>query len=239
MKPTFKDLYFREHINDPEEIQAKIFFINGFGASVIRTRFSYGGGAGLYELAVVKGDENNWHITYSTQITDDVLGHLTEEDVTEYLQRICRLTSDGKEPTHGWINSQTIQGELRMETNVNKEPFKFKAGDKVKCVFYGDKVFTLGRSDRIDYLYLMELGGTSQPTFMEDGRYNHSHTHPSITLVERPKVKVKKRYSGWVNVYSDGRDGGGIYPSKERAKLRAVGYASSTIEVTGEYEVEE
>lgn len=79
-----------------EEIQAKPFnggtqqkcsFDNGYGASIIRHRFSYGGSQGLYELAVLKGDS----LCYDTPITDDVLGHLTKEEVNTLLAQIEAL----------------------------------------------------------------------------------------------------------------------------------------------------
>ena len=63
-------------------------FPNGYGASVIKHGFSYGGKSGLYELAVL--DENS-DITYDTPITNDVLGYLTLLDVTEHLKEIKNL----------------------------------------------------------------------------------------------------------------------------------------------------
>jgi hypothetical protein len=63
-------------------------FANGYGASVIRNGFSYGGRAGLWELAVL---DDEGHLTYSTPITDDVIGHLEPQDVTALLVRIAAL----------------------------------------------------------------------------------------------------------------------------------------------------
>ena len=71
--------------------QAKKFYKNGYGVSVIIGDISYGGSQGLYELAVLKGDEDRWEICYSTPITDDVLGYLTEEDVSKYMKMVKKL----------------------------------------------------------------------------------------------------------------------------------------------------
>ena len=85
---TFNDLDFQPMQFDIG-IQARIFFDNGYGASVIRSPYSYGGNQGLYELAVIK--DNN--LCYDTPITDDVLGYLTEDQVTDYLRQIQELKS--------------------------------------------------------------------------------------------------------------------------------------------------
>ena len=85
---TFQDLEFLELDNEGYNIRASIKFNNGYGASVVRTENSYGGKAGLYELAVL---DKNGNICHNTPITGDVLGWLKEDDVTEALQRIEAL----------------------------------------------------------------------------------------------------------------------------------------------------
>ncbi len=82
---NFNDLEFNQHPNWPDGIQAKITFENGRGASVIRSIHSYGGFQGLYELAVL---DKNGHLDYTTPLTSDVMGYLTEDDVTEALTAI-------------------------------------------------------------------------------------------------------------------------------------------------------
>lgn len=68
-------------------------FDNGYGASVISGgTYTYGADQGLKELAVLKfGDGDNYKLCYETEITDDVLGYLTDEDVTDLLIRIEAL----------------------------------------------------------------------------------------------------------------------------------------------------
>jgi hypothetical protein len=85
---TFQDLEFHELGTEGYGIRASIKFDNGYGVSVIRTERSYGGAAGLYELAVL---DKYGDMVYDTPITDDVLGHLTEDDVTKALKQIQEL----------------------------------------------------------------------------------------------------------------------------------------------------
>ena len=85
----FSDLQFTNKINDG--VGARVFFKNSYGASVVSHCYSYGGPEGLYELAVIQGNENSWKLTYKTPITSDVLGYLTEEEVESYLNQIEAL----------------------------------------------------------------------------------------------------------------------------------------------------
>jgi len=84
----FKDLQFKE-LPDGSGIYSRTMFENGFGASVIRQKYSYGGKDGLYELAVLDTDGE---IDYDNPVAEgDVHGYLTEDDVTELLKGIQLL----------------------------------------------------------------------------------------------------------------------------------------------------
>lgn len=66
-------------------------FDNGYGASIVNHSYSYG-----TEMAVIlfSGPSmEDWNICYTTPITDDVLGHLSPEDVERYLDLIQLLPS--------------------------------------------------------------------------------------------------------------------------------------------------
>lgn len=67
-------------------------FDNGYIASVIIGPYSYGGDRGLYELAVMDAEG----LRYDTEITGDVIGHLTPQEVDSLLVRIRDL--EWKEP---------------------------------------------------------------------------------------------------------------------------------------------
>jgi hypothetical protein len=81
---TFSDLQFGPHPAG-NGVQAIIQFTNGFGASVVKTPYSYGGSQGKYELAVTDSDGR---LCYSTEVTNDVVGYLSPDEVTEYLRQI-------------------------------------------------------------------------------------------------------------------------------------------------------
>lgn len=69
-------------------IQFVFMFPNNYGASVVSHDYSYGGGEGLWEIAVL--DENE-SLCYSTEVTDDVIGYLEEDEVLDVLYHIFRL----------------------------------------------------------------------------------------------------------------------------------------------------
>lgn len=70
---------------------AVIFFDNGYGASVITGEFAYVSDSEPYELAVIKGKEEDWGITYLTPLTDDVIGHQAAEQIEKLLDDIAAL----------------------------------------------------------------------------------------------------------------------------------------------------
>lgn len=68
-------------------IQKVYQFPNGYGASVIKHKGSYGYDKGLWELAVLHEGE----LCYDTEITSDVIGHLNDPEVDNILGQISRL----------------------------------------------------------------------------------------------------------------------------------------------------
>lgn len=77
-------------------VQYRFKFENGYGASIIKHRYSYGYESDLWELGVLIWHNDNNHIckcnlTYNTEITDDVIGWLTDEEVRNLLERIKNL----------------------------------------------------------------------------------------------------------------------------------------------------
>ena len=65
----------------------RLTFGNGYTASVVRGRYTYGGDRGLYEIAVMHDGE----LVYDTPVTDDVIGHLHSEEVPEVCAQIAAL----------------------------------------------------------------------------------------------------------------------------------------------------
>ena len=85
---TFKDIVFKTNPMGADfGIVSRTKFDNGYEASVVKSEHSYGGKDGLYELAIFKDDE----ICYDTPITDDVIGYLRPEDVTDVMKKIQQL----------------------------------------------------------------------------------------------------------------------------------------------------
>lgn len=74
-------------------VQYAFRFENGYGASVVKHDGSYGNYKDLWELAVVKfiGESDRFYLVYTTDITCDVVGYLTDKDVQDLLRRIKEL----------------------------------------------------------------------------------------------------------------------------------------------------
>jgi hypothetical protein len=70
------------------------FFDNGYGISVINIHtnsMAYGTEDAPYELAVLKGNEHSAVLCYDTPITEDVIGHLTENAVDWLAVKVAAL----------------------------------------------------------------------------------------------------------------------------------------------------
>lgn len=94
---SFKDLEFKPH-PVMSGLQAVMIFDNGYGVSVVRfkTMFgsygSYTDNEDQWELAVIEGTADEFEINYSTSVTDDVIGRLSSEDVTELMHKVQKLS---------------------------------------------------------------------------------------------------------------------------------------------------
>jgi len=86
----FEDLEFKILDDAPYMFgkQAKLQFDNGFGVSVVSHTFSYGGKDGLFEVAVL---DKEGKLTYETSVTNDVIGYLNPEEVTEVMKQVQKL----------------------------------------------------------------------------------------------------------------------------------------------------
>jgi len=92
---SFKDIVFKPHPAG-EGLHGLLFFPNGYGVSVVRFkingwRVSYTNNDNQWELAVIFGDEKEWDITYNTPITNNVMGHLSSDEVTKIMEKIQKL----------------------------------------------------------------------------------------------------------------------------------------------------
>ena len=112
---------------------------------------------------------------------------------------------------------------------------KFKVGDRVKCTFFGDAVFTLETFQFSDGL-IIKYGDNYVP-FLADGKVHKSHTHPVLTLVERPKKKIQ--VTAWANIYrypATGNISISHHPTEQDADDSALVHRIACVELTGEYE---
>ena len=87
------ETYLVERSSLYDGIQYMFRFENDYGASVVKHFGSYGHEDDLWELAVIKFDAETgeWNLTYGTEITDDVLGCRTDEEIRDLLKRIKEL----------------------------------------------------------------------------------------------------------------------------------------------------
>lgn len=74
----------------------QVDFENGYGCSIIRHKYSYGGSKGLWEIGVL----HTGKLCYKSSITEDVIGYLEEPQVADYLDQIAQLPSN-PECDHG------------------------------------------------------------------------------------------------------------------------------------------
>ena len=90
---TFKDLVFESHSIGRGQ-HAVLEFDNGYGVSVLLGDMFYSNGVDTYELGVLA----NGYLCYETPITDDVLGRVTEEEITKIMKELQSYESIKPKP---------------------------------------------------------------------------------------------------------------------------------------------
>ena len=75
------------------EFIKKVFFENGWGVSVVSHSRSYGGAAGLFEVAVIDHDEN---LRYDSGVMGDVVGWLDFRGVADIMVKVKELPKNTK-----------------------------------------------------------------------------------------------------------------------------------------------
>ena len=88
----FED-YLVERRNKLDGVGYKFRFENRYGASVIKHMGSYGHEQDLWEVAILcwNDDGNDFSLAYNTEITDDVIGWQTDDQIRDILRRIKEL----------------------------------------------------------------------------------------------------------------------------------------------------
>lgn len=81
-----------EHRFLEKDVDIKVFFENGYGASIVRGRYTYGRETGNFEIAVLEcEDEYEFELTFETPITDDVIPNADVNETIEVLKKIQEL----------------------------------------------------------------------------------------------------------------------------------------------------
>lgn len=102
-------------------IQKIYRFDNGFGASVVQHQGSYGFDKGLWELAVLKfNDDGKRELTYDTDITDDVIGNLSDEQVSGIVSLIKNLPSGHRRSLPTADSETLVQRAIDMPSSMMK-----------------------------------------------------------------------------------------------------------------------
>lgn len=105
---------------DSDSFSHKFRFENNYGASVIKHSGSYGFEEDLFELAVLyfePGDDIG-SLTYSTSITNDVIGHLSNDEVLSYLKRIKELDENVEEDNN--FENMKAESQAELEKSLNE-----------------------------------------------------------------------------------------------------------------------
>lgn len=101
-------------------VQKLYKFANGYGASVVKGEHTYGGDEGLWELAVLKfKTDGDFVLDYSTPITEDVEGHLTDGAVEELLDKVEALPKADDSESESWEINNNVHKDINGIDNAD------------------------------------------------------------------------------------------------------------------------
>ena len=83
--------FLKETVREKDKIQKIYSFPNGYGASVIKGKYTYGGPKGLWEIAPWTNDTNEFIGQSLFGWDDDVRGHLNDPEIDAVLRQINNL----------------------------------------------------------------------------------------------------------------------------------------------------
>ena len=83
--------FLKETVREKDKIQKIYSFPNGYGASVIKGKYTYGGSKGLWEIAPWTNDTNEFIGQSMFGWDDDVRGHLNDPEIDAVLRQINNL----------------------------------------------------------------------------------------------------------------------------------------------------
>ena len=83
--------FLKETVREKDKIQKIYSFPNGYGASVIKGKYTYGGSKGLWEIAPWTNDTNEFIGQSLFGWDDDVRGHLNDPEIDAVLRQINNL----------------------------------------------------------------------------------------------------------------------------------------------------
>jgi len=124
---TFEDLNFQKLKRYADGVQTKVFFPNGYGA-LIQKHEDSDGYPNNYEIHVLSGKEDKHTFCYSSKLTNDYLGNLTEDQVIETLTKLYNYTyskrvSKYPKNCYGWWYDQIVDDNI---CQMAKEDFERK-----------------------------------------------------------------------------------------------------------------
>lgn len=86
--PVFRFTYYPEFMS----LVYIVFYHNGYGASITKNEYSLGYDRDLWEVAVLKGNKDNYEYCFDTPIADRcAVGNLDNSDVIDICRRIRAL----------------------------------------------------------------------------------------------------------------------------------------------------